>query len=123
MVGTADLDCPDAFIQVPVLVFFWTTDEPPRVPVAGGRAATHTAGIRVNITSQPHSPDPKQEDPLVADKLSCDLEHERAVQATLKLEIKSIRVGRPGRPMVRAVAVCAAHARELRKLGLEVIDA
>ena len=60
---------------------------------------------------------------MVTNRLSCDLEHARAIPAALKLEIKSIRVGTAGRPMIRVAAVCAAHARELRKLGLELIDA
>jgi hypothetical protein len=59
---------------------------------------------------------------IVAEKLTCDLEHERQVRAAVKLEIKSTRAGKPGHPMIRVTAVCAAHARELRKLGLELID-
>ena len=59
----------------------------------------------------------------VAEKLTCDLEHERSVRAAVKLEIKSTRAGRPGHPMIRVTAICAAHARELRRLGLELIEA
>jgi hypothetical protein len=58
----------------------------------------------------------------VADKLTCDLEHTRAVPATVKLEIKSTRAGKPGHPMIRVVAVCAPHARQLRRLGLELVQ-
>jgi hypothetical protein len=59
----------------------------------------------------------------VAEKLNCDLEHDRLTRATVKLEIKSTRAGKPGHPMVRVVAVCAAHARELRRIGLQLVDA
>ena len=58
----------------------------------------------------------------VAEKLTCDLEHERRVRAALKLEIKSTRAGKPGHPMVRVAAVCAGHARELRRMGLELVQ-
>ncbi len=57
----------------------------------------------------------------MADKLICDFEHERPVRATVKLEVKSTRAGKPGHPMIRVTALCAAHARELRKLGLELV--
>jgi len=40
----------------------------------------------------------------------------------VKLEIKSTRAGKPGHPMIRVVAVCATHARELRRLGLELVE-
>lgn len=59
----------------------------------------------------------------MADRLKCDLEHGRAVPAVVKLEIKSTRAGRPGHPMIRVAAVCASHARALRKLGLELVEA
>jgi hypothetical protein len=55
-------------------------------------------------------------------KLYCDLVHQKAVPAAVKLEIKSTRAGKPGHPMIRVAAVCGAHARELRKLGLELIE-
>jgi hypothetical protein len=58
----------------------------------------------------------------VADKLKCDLVHRKVVPAAVKLEIKSTRAGKPGHPMVRVAAVCVSHARELRKLGLELIE-
>jgi hypothetical protein len=57
----------------------------------------------------------------MAGKLMCDLEHRRATPAAVKLEIKSTRAGKPGHPMIRIAALCAAHARELRRLGLEVV--
>jgi hypothetical protein len=53
--------------------------------------------------------------------LTCDLEHTRAAKAIVRLEIKSTRANRPGHPMVRVVAVCATHARQLRALGLELV--
>lgn len=58
----------------------------------------------------------------MADQLRCDLQHAKAVRAAVKLEIKSTRAGKPGHPMVRVAAVCASHARELRKLGLELVE-
>lgn len=58
----------------------------------------------------------------MGEKLTCDLEHARNVQAAVKLEIKSTRAGKPGHPMIRVVAVCATHARELRRLGLELVE-
>lgn len=58
----------------------------------------------------------------MAEKLTCDLDHARRVPAALKLEIKSTRAGKAGHPMVRVAAVCAAHARKLRKLGLELVE-
>jgi hypothetical protein len=56
----------------------------------------------------------------VAVKLTCDLAHQRSVPAAVKLQIKSTRT-RAGHPMVRITAVCATHARELRKLGLQLV--
>ena len=61
--------------------------------------------------------------PRVAEKLTCDLEHGKPVPATVRLEIKSTRAGKPGHPMIRVVAVCASHARQLRELGLELVRA
>ena len=55
-------------------------------------------------------------------RVTCDLEHARAVPAAVRLEIKSTRVGKPGHPKVRVAALCAGHARELRKLGLELVQ-
>jgi hypothetical protein len=59
----------------------------------------------------------------VANELTCDLEHKRPVRAVVKLEIKSTRSRQAGHPMVRVAAVCATHARALRKLGLEIVKA
>jgi hypothetical protein len=59
----------------------------------------------------------------VADKLTCDLKHKRAVRAVVNLELKSTRVGKAGHPMIRMAAVCATHARVLRELGLELVEA
>ena len=58
----------------------------------------------------------------MTDKPKCDLVHRKAVPAAVKLEIKSTRAGKPGHPMIRVATVCASHARELRKLGLELIE-
>lgn len=57
----------------------------------------------------------------MANRLKCDLDHARATPAAVKLEIKSTRAGKPGHPMVRVIAVCRAHARALRELGLEFV--
>src|SRR3954469_24420716 len=53
----------------------------------------------------------------------CDLEHGRNRQAVVHVVVRSSRVGRPGRPMERDLLLCAAHARELRELGIDVIAA
>jgi hypothetical protein len=52
----------------------------------------------------------------------CDLVHSRSVPATVRLEIKSTRTSHPGHPMTRVVTICASHARELRRLGLEFVS-
>lgn len=57
----------------------------------------------------------------MTESLICNLEHERPIRAVVKLEVKSSRAGRPGHPMVRLIAVCTSHARELRKFGIEVV--
>jgi hypothetical protein len=59
----------------------------------------------------------------VANGLKCDLEHERPRAAKVRIEVKSVRAGRPGRPMVRDIALCAMHAEQLRELGIEIIAA
>jgi hypothetical protein len=51
----------------------------------------------------------------------CDLAHDRARVAVVNVEVKSTRVGRPGHPMTRKLALCATHARELRALGFELV--
>jgi hypothetical protein len=56
---------------------------------------------------------------LTKRKLKCDLEHDRPRAATVRVEIKSTRARKPGHPMV----LCAAHARQLREMGLEVVKA
>ena len=58
----------------------------------------------------------------MAQRLTCDLAHDRTVPAVVKLEIKSTRASKPGHPMVRVTAVCATHARELRRLGLQLVE-
>jgi hypothetical protein len=59
---------------------------------------------------------------MVSERPMCDLYHQRPVPAAVRLEVKSTRAAKPGHPMFRIVAVCAAHARELRRLGLELVD-
>jgi hypothetical protein len=58
----------------------------------------------------------------MATRVLCDLEHDRAPAAALRIVITSNRVDRPGRPMIRELMVCPAHARQLRQLGFEVIS-
>jgi hypothetical protein len=53
---------------------------------------------------------------------NCDLDHPRAARAVVTLQIKSTRTGKPGHPMVRVVSVCARHARQLRDLGIELVE-
>jgi hypothetical protein len=59
----------------------------------------------------------------MSDRKYCDLDHPRSVSATVRLEIKSTRATRPGHPMIRVISICASHARELRRLGLELVSA
>jgi hypothetical protein len=58
---------------------------------------------------------------LAKRRLECDLEHERPRAAAVRVVIKSARASKPGHPMVRKAALCAAHARQLREMGLEVV--
>jgi hypothetical protein len=51
----------------------------------------------------------------------CDLDHERPRSAVVRIQVKSTRIGKPGHPMTRELALCATHARELRALGLDVV--
>jgi hypothetical protein len=44
------------------------------------------------------------------------------VAATVRLEIKSTRAGKPGHPMIRVISVCRSHARQLERLGLEMVQ-
>jgi hypothetical protein len=61
------------------------------------------------------------EDQVAKNQLKCDLPHDRPRGATVRVEIKSTRAGRPGHPMVRTAALCATHARQLREMGLELV--
>ncbi|HET9722608.1 MAG TPA: hypothetical protein VFR44_02055 [Actinomycetota bacterium] len=54
---------------------------------------------------------------------NCDLVHQRSARAVVTLQVKSTRTGKPGHPMVRVVSVCAKHARELRELGIDLVEA
>ncbi len=54
-------------------------------------------------------------------KLTCDLDHERPRAATVRIEVKSVRAGRPGHPMVRALALCSSHAEQLRGMGIDIV--
>lgn len=53
---------------------------------------------------------------------NCDLDHQRSARAVVTLQIKSTRTGRPGHPMLRVLSVCAKHARQLRDLGIELVE-
>jgi hypothetical protein len=53
--------------------------------------------------------------------LECDLEHDRPRAAVVRVEIKSTRASKPGRPLVRTVLLCATHARQLRDMGLGIV--
>jgi hypothetical protein len=52
---------------------------------------------------------------------SCDLQHTRPKQASIRLLVRSNRIDRPGRPMERDLYVCSIHAKQLRQLGVEVV--
>jgi len=51
----------------------------------------------------------------------CEMEHERARPAVVRVQVKSTRIGKPGHPMVRERSLCLAHAKQLRDLGFEVV--
>ncbi|MGZ4242642.1 MAG: hypothetical protein ACXVQ7_13660 [Actinomycetota bacterium] len=53
--------------------------------------------------------------------MECDLQHDRPRAAVVRVQVKSTRVGRPGRPMIRELAVCKMHAQQLRTFGIEVV--
>jgi hypothetical protein len=56
-------------------------------------------------------------------QVECERAHDRPRAAVVRVQVKSTRVGRPGRPMIRELALCKAHAQELRAFGIEVVDA
>jgi hypothetical protein len=58
---------------------------------------------------------------VVGNRPSCDMEHERARRAVVRVQVKSTRVGKQGHPMTREYLLCAGHARELRVFGFEVV--
>jgi hypothetical protein len=49
------------------------------------------------------------------------LKHDRPKAAVVRVEIKSTRANKPGRPMIRGFVLCSAHARQLRDLGFEIV--
>jgi hypothetical protein len=53
----------------------------------------------------------------------CDLDHVRPRPAVVRIQIKSTRARRPGHPTVRDLALCSSHARQLRELGIEIVEA
>jgi len=57
----------------------------------------------------------------MAERIRCDLDHTRTRPAIVRIRVKSTRIGRPGHPMVRELALCATHTRQLRDLGVEVV--
>jgi hypothetical protein len=59
---------------------------------------------------------------VMADRPSCDMRHERARRAVVRVQVKSTRVGKQGHPMTREYLLCAEHARELRALGFELVS-
>jgi len=68
-----------------------------------------------------HRIGPTREVSLAKQRLVCDLEHDRPRGAVVRIEIKSTRASRPGHPMVRDAALCSAHAKQLRDMGLEIV--
>lgn len=53
----------------------------------------------------------------------CSFEHPRSVPAVVRVWVKSARVGKPGHPQSRELALCAKHATELRRLGIDLVSA
>jgi hypothetical protein len=50
-----------------------------------------------------------------------DLDHVRPRPAVVRVQVKSRRARRPGHPMIRELALCGAHARELREFGIDIV--
>jgi hypothetical protein len=42
-------------------------------------------------------------------------------ERSVRVVVRSSRVGHPGHPMVRDLMLCASHARQLRQLGVELV--
>ena len=53
---------------------------------------------------------------------TCDLPHARTTRAVIRVQVKSNRIDKPGHPMTRDLSLCAGHARELRSIGIELVD-
>lgn len=57
----------------------------------------------------------------MADQPRCDLEHQRAATAVVRVLVKSTLLHKPGHPMTRELVLCATHARKLREFGFELV--
>jgi hypothetical protein len=53
--------------------------------------------------------------------VNCELPHDRPAVAKIRLVVRSNRTDKPGRPMVRDLKVCSAHAKQLKAMGIEVV--
>jgi hypothetical protein len=53
---------------------------------------------------------------------TCDLPHGRAARAVVRVQVKSNRIDKPGHPMTRDLSLCPGHARELRHIGIELVN-
>lgn len=53
---------------------------------------------------------------------TCDLPHQRSTRAVIRVRVRSTRIGQPGHPMTRELALCSGHARQLRSIGIEVVN-
>ncbi len=65
--------------------------------------------------------DPTGRSPSLASERCCDLTHQRSTKAVIRMQVKSSRWGSPGRAMFRDLNICAAHAREFGKLGIDLV--
>jgi len=52
---------------------------------------------------------------------TCDLDHPTPKVASIRVVVRSNRVDKPGRPMIRDLNVCTAHAKQIRALGIDVV--
>jgi hypothetical protein len=57
----------------------------------------------------------------MAEQQRCELAHERATKATIRIRVRSNRLNSAGRPLEIDLAICSSHARELRGLGIQLI--
>ncbi len=59
---------------------------------------------------------------MAGTRTNCELDHARPAKAVVRVQVKSSRVGSAGRAMLRDLVLCAAHAKELRRMGIDLVQ-